>query len=78
MLGPHARRVLRDVLRLGVDERPAVLQHDDRHLGAGLVARGEVLDALGRVGRVEGMRDAVPREVLRRALPRGDQGQRRP
>ena len=63
-VGSHARPVLREVLGPRIDERRPVLQHDDGNLRPLLIARREELDALGRVGRVERMRHAVPREQV--------------
>ncbi len=63
-LGLHARPVLREVLGSRIDERGAVRQQHDRNVRAFLAARAEELHALVRVGRVEGMRHAVPREQV--------------
>ena len=70
--------MLREILGLRIHERRSVREDHDRNLRPLLVAGGEVLLPLRRVGRVERMRHAVARELVpqrvaaRRARVRDD------
>ena len=63
-LSSHPGPVLREILRLRVDERRPVRKDDHWNVGSGLPAGAEQLDSLGRIAGMECMRHAVSREEI--------------